>query len=356
MSGLAAFVQSAGAAMGFARDSFGTGTPAGPDPAPPPAPPAAIPGASGQAADGFTGESDNIGGQVDGLDANDTAAAAQLAAAAQASGAGRGRMEAVIAAAVADVHALGFATNTPAGQAALIAAIKTHLQQTQTNLDAGSADAGTHAAASGATAAAYRGATTPAASGAAMPQMGQLVSGITPLASAAGAPLQALSGLGGSMPQMMAPLASMSSPAAPHYGKAEDAAAMPELAGEPLATGQPTAATEAARRALSQLGKPYGWGSAGPSSYDCSGLCQWSYRGVGVNLPRETYDMVHVGQTVPRDQVRAGDLVFSNFSARGPEHVQMAISPTQVVEAPTPGGHVQVSSIPNSVIVKRVVV
>jgi peptidoglycan DL-endopeptidase CwlO len=45
---------------------------------------------------------------------------------------------------------------------------------------------------------------------------------------------------------------------------------------------------------------------------------------------------------------------ISNFSARGPEHVQLAISPTQVVEAPRPGGHVQISAIPaGRIVVKR---
>lgn len=54
-------------------------------------------------------------------------------------------------------------------------------------------------------------------------------------------------------------------------------------------------------------------------------------------MPRMTYDMIHKGMTVDRAEVRAGDLVFSNFSSRGPEHVQMAVSSTKVIEAPTPG-------------------
>jgi len=110
------------------------------------------------------------------------------------------------------------------------------------------------------------------------------------------------------------------------------------------------------RRALSQLGKPYVWEACGPGAFDYSSLVKYAYAGVGVDLPRTTYDMVHVGRPVPPGQVRAGDLVFSNFSAPGrPEHVQLAISPTQVVEAPTPGGHVQISALPSNVIVKRVV-
>jgi hypothetical protein len=46
--------------------------------------------------------------------------------------------------------------------------------------------------------------------------------------------------------------------------------------------------------------------------------------------------------------------VLSNFSSPGvPEHVQLAVSPTMVIEAPTPGGHVQYSSIPSGTVVVR---
>jgi peptidoglycan DL-endopeptidase CwlO len=120
------------------------------------------------------------------------------------------------------------------------------------------------------------------------------------------------------------------------------------------------AAAVVVRRALSQLGVPYVWGGGGkngPSGggFDCSSLAQYAYAGVGVDLPRTTYDQVHVGRAVPRWDVQAGDLVFSNWDGGRPEHVQLAISPTQVVEAPTPGGHVQVHAIPvDHIVVKRV--
>ena len=117
---------------------------------------------------------------------------------------------------------------------------------------------------------------------------------------------------------------------------------------------------EPAQRAVafaeSKLGAPYVWGAQGPGAFDCSGLVKDSYADAGISLPRSTYQMVHVGTTVGRSEVRAGDLVFSDFSGRGPEHVQLAVSPVQVIEAPTPGGHVQYSSLPHGrVVVKRVV-
>ena len=110
---------------------------------------------------------------------------------------------------------------------------------------------------------------------------------------------------------------------------------------------------------------PYSWaggGKNGPTpgddgdvGFDCSSLVQYAYAGAGVDLPRTTYDQIQLGQAVPRHAIQAGDLVFSNFSGRGPEHVQMAISNTQVVEAPSRNGHVQISAMPaGRIVAKRI--
>jgi peptidoglycan DL-endopeptidase CwlO len=115
-------------------------------------------------------------------------------------------------------------------------------------------------------------------------------------------------------------------------------------------------ALRAVQYAETRLGCPYVWGAAGPRTYDCSGLVMDAYAHMGVRLPRMTYDMIRVGTPVDRADVRAGDLVFSDFSGRGPEHVQLAVSSTKVIEAPTPGGHVQYSGFPHGrVVVKRIV-
>jgi peptidoglycan DL-endopeptidase CwlO len=115
-------------------------------------------------------------------------------------------------------------------------------------------------------------------------------------------------------------------------------------------------ALRAVQYAETRLGCPYVWGAAGPRTYDCSGLVMDAYAHMGVRLPRMTYDMIRVGTPVDRADVRAGDLVFSDFSGRGPEHVQLAVSSTKVIEAPTPGGHVQYSGFPlGRVVVKRIV-
>jgi cell wall-associated NlpC family hydrolase len=129
-----------------------------------------------------------------------------------------------------------------------------------------------------------------------------------------------------------------------------------------LAPGTP-AGTAAAKFAQAQIGLPYIWGAGsleGPTGggFDCSGLVRYAIfqaSGRRIVLPRVTYDMVHVGQIVPRTAVQPGDLVFSNPDERGPGHVAMVVNPTTIVEAQTFGVPVKLSPFPNRfVVIKRV--
>jgi hypothetical protein len=193
---LEAFVRSAGTVMGLARESFGAGGVAL-APAPVGAGPGSPLGASGQAVDGSVVDSGRVGSDVAALGEHDQLGGEQLSDAVAAAGAGRTRMDAVIAAATADVTALGMSTDTPQGQKALVEAIKRHLQDTKTTLDQADNDAGTRAAAANTTAAGYNGIgmqTTPAvmmpgtsmgARGSGMSMMPSLPTGGLPLGSLA---------------------------------------------------------------------------------------------------------------------------------------------------------------------------
>jgi cell wall-associated NlpC family hydrolase len=107
-------------------------------------------------------------------------------------------------------------------------------------------------------------------------------------------------------------------------------------------------AERAVRAALSRLGRPYVWGATGPDRFDCSGLVQWAYARAGVSLRRTTYEQILDGVAVSPSQVRPGDLVFPHTG-----HVQMAIGNNLVVEAPQPGGSVQISRLGPSVAIRR---
>ena len=205
MGTLDGFVRAAGAAMGMARESFGAG--GGVALAPPPGlgpPPDQSGDGSGAAADRFSYDSSRVTNHVVALADHDAVGHAGLAAAVASSGASRGRMDAVIAAAVADVQATGVAVNTPAGQQALVAAIKRHLEDTKSTLGQGSEDAATHAAAANVTAAGYQGIGNP--QGGPAPMMPQMpMGGALPMGGMGGAILAPLSSLGSLLGQGFSP-------------------------------------------------------------------------------------------------------------------------------------------------------
>lgn len=72
----------------------------------------------------------------------------------------------------------------------------------------------------------------------------------------------------------------------------------------------PGSGTSALAAALTRVGDPYVWGAAGPDEFDCSGLVQWAFHQVGINLPRTSEEQVTVGTPVSRDQLQPGDVVF----------------------------------------------
>ena len=102
----------------------------------------------------------------------------------------------------------------------------------------------------------------------------------------------------------------------------------------------PTAAAETAVRfALSQVGKPYSWGAAGPYSYDCSGLTMASWAHAGVSLPHSAAEQYNYGTHIPLSALLPGDLIFF-YQPIG--HVTIYIGNGMMVSAPTEGENVSV--------------
>jgi cell wall-associated NlpC family hydrolase len=97
--------------------------------------------------------------------------------------------------------------------------------------------------------------------------------------------------------------------------------------------------------ALSRVGMPYVWGAAGPRSFDCSGLVQWSMRQAGILMPRVAADQARTGPQVPLSQLRPGDLLFYHTDATAPtyiSHVAIYIGNGQMLEAPHTGLNVEI--------------
>jgi cell wall-associated NlpC family hydrolase len=118
----------------------------------------------------------------------------------------------------------------------------------------------------------------------------------------------------------------------------------------PASTSDPNAVTTVAPPshyggvvgvAMGQLGKPYVWGTAGPSTFDCSGLVVYAYGQMGVSLPHSSYALWNAGVFVSQDQLEPGDLVF--FDGLG--HVGIYIGGGQFIHAPHTGDVVKISSL-----------
>ena len=100
--------------------------------------------------------------------------------------------------------------------------------------------------------------------------------------------------------------------------------------------------------AMARLGAPYVWGGSGPG-YDCSGLTSSAYRSQGIFLTHQSSVQYGQGWRVPVGSAIPGDLVFwsSNGSQSGIYHVAIYLGNNQIVEAPTFGVPVRVTSIYN---------
>jgi peptidoglycan DL-endopeptidase CwlO len=104
----------------------------------------------------------------------------------------------------------------------------------------------------------------------------------------------------------------------------------------------------AADWALTQLGKPYQWGAAGPGSYDCSGLALQAWARAGVRLLHWTGYQWVSGPHVPLADLRRGDLVFYAFNNADPatiHHVGIYLGHGLMVDAPYTGSFVRIDSI-----------
>jgi peptidoglycan DL-endopeptidase RipA len=104
----------------------------------------------------------------------------------------------------------------------------------------------------------------------------------------------------------------------------------------------------AANWALTQLGKPYQWGGAGPDSYDCSGLTMEAWARAGVHLLHYTGYQWEEGPHVPLDQLQRGDLLFYATNNSDPatiHHVGIYIGNGMMVDAPYTGADVRIDSI-----------
>ncbi|EUJ30543.1 invasion associated secreted endopeptidase [Listeria floridensis FSL S10-1187] len=102
-------------------------------------------------------------------------------------------------------------------------------------------------------------------------------------------------------------------------------------------TGSSSSSSSASYGALiaeaqKHLGKPYGWGANGPSSFDCSGYTKYVFNKVGISLPRTSGGQYAAATKISESQAKPGDLVFFNYGS-GIAHVGIYVGGGQMINA-----------------------
>lgn len=116
-----------------------------------------------------------------------------------------------------------------------------------------------------------------------------------------------------------------------------------------------TDAQELVMRAISFVGVNYRRGGESPETgFDCSGLVRHVFReAMGLALPRTSRDISRLGETIHRDELQPGDLVFFNTLRRGFSHVGIYLGEHRFVHAPASGGEVRVEDMRQTYWTKR---
>ena len=109
--------------------------------------------------------------------------------------------------------------------------------------------------------------------------------------------------------------------------------------------------------AYAQLGKPYRFFTAGPNTFDCSGLVMAAYAQIGIQMIHHAASQASYGKAVDfwSESIKPGDLVFmATHSTPEITHVGIAVDATHWIHAPAPGDVVRLAPIPPKGIITTV--
>lgn len=100
--------------------------------------------------------------------------------------------------------------------------------------------------------------------------------------------------------------------------------------------------------ALKYEGYPYVFGGYNPNtSFDCSGLTQWTFQKAGISLPRVAQDQYDVTEHLPLSEAEPGDLVFfhSTYDAGTyVTHVGIYVGNNRMYQAGDPIGYADLTN------------
>lgn len=100
-------------------------------------------------------------------------------------------------------------------------------------------------------------------------------------------------------------------------------------------------------RALSLTGVGYKYGGRSPETgFDCSGFVQYVFKHAAqISLPPSARTISELGDTVKREDLQPGDLVFFNTLKSAFSHVGIYVGNNQFIHAPRAGAKVRVESM-----------
>ncbi len=100
-------------------------------------------------------------------------------------------------------------------------------------------------------------------------------------------------------------------PGEPSSGASENLSdTMGGIVGSSINTGR-TSPSELIDYAQTLMGTPYAWASTNPKvGFDCSGFITHVFNHFNITVPRSSIDFTNVGETVPIDEARKGDIIL----------------------------------------------
>jgi len=120
----------------------------------------------------------------------------------------------------------------------------------------------------------------------------------------------------------------------------------PEKKPEPKPKNSTDMGNIAARTAERFVGIPYQWGGNNVvEGMDCSGFVRAVYNLCGVNIPRTSAEQFRTGESIGRNELKDGDLVFFGPSESKINHVGIYVGNNRFVHAPRRGDDIKVTSI-----------
>ena len=111
--------------------------------------------------------------------------------------------------------------------------------------------------------------------------------------------------------------------------------------------GDPYLREQIVKTARDFLGVPYLWGGTNADTgFDCSGLTMTVYQLNGLDLPRHSAAQYDTGDSIERQSLQKGDLVFFATRGRGKvSHVGIYIGDDRFIHAPSRGKKICIESM-----------